>query len=386
MNNTHKTVSFLAMLCVITFRATAQLVNPELYYWSANPDTISVEKQFTSASAVVLKDVRIFKFDYDDSKQGNLQSEITVHKIIQINDTRGLESYNKLYVPLTDVIDVGVIKARTISPSGKITVLDKDQIKELDNKEGKGAYKIFAFEGLEQGGRLEYIYKLKKEVEYSFRIWVQDENPVQMQQVIIVSPSNLKYDFKTYNGTSTVVDSVTSADSKRYTIITSKDVPGKTEEKYSAYNANLMRIEIQLAYNEFKGKARILTYNAAVQRMYPVLYNEDPKVMKVVEKESKRLGFNKFKGEDIIRHIENYIKSNIQEVKTPGPDYVDVEKIIKNKIANTTGIIKLYLSLFAVNNVKCEVVYTTDRSKTPFDADFETWNYLEENVTLLSGL
>lgn len=367
-------------LAFIYFAAGAQVVNPELFYWSVTPDTVSVEKQFAGASAVVLRDYRIFKFSYDDSKEGNLQSEYTVHKIIQINDARALESYNKLYVPLSEVLDVGVIKARTISPLGKVTVLDKDHIKELDNKEGKGAYKIFAFEGLELGGRLEYIYTLKKEVEYSFRISVQSDDPVQMQKVIIISPSNLKYDYKTYNGTSTNLDTVTSEDSKRYTIITSTDVPGKTEEQYSAYAANLMRIEIQLAYNEFKGKARILSYNSAVQRMYPVLYDEDAKAVKAVEKESQRLSFNKYKGEDLIKHIENYIKTSIQEVKASGPDYVDVEKILKNKIANATGILKLYISLCSANGIKCEVVYTTDRSKVAFDADFETWNYLDENV------
>ena len=367
--------------------ANAQFIKPENFTFPSVPEKIEVEKKFTDASAVVLKDIRIMNFFYDkDNPKKGLQSLFSTHKVIQINDTRAIESYNKIYIPLSGVIDILDIRARTISPTGVIVELNKSTIKEIQNKEGEGnGYKIFAVEGLEKGSRLEYYYKLKKEVEYSFRITTQGSEPVQLQQIHIVTPSNLKFDFKTYNGKSESVDSILAEDStgdndRRFIVITSRNVPGMEEEKYSNYTAELMRQEIQLAYNSVVGKARILTYNSAVQRMYPVFYDKDPKAEKPIEKLSKDLGLAKLSPEDKIRHIENYIKTNIQEVKSDGPDYVDVVKILQKRLARSTGIIRVYLHLFEANGINCQVVYTTDHTKAWFDPDFETWNYLDEAI------
>lgn len=367
--------------------ANAQFIKPESFTFPAKPEKIAVSKQFADASAVTLKDIRILNFFYDKTnyKKG-LQSEFTTYKVIQINDTRAIESYNKIYIPLSGVIDILDVRARTISPNGTIVELNKTNIKEIQNKEGEGnGYKIFAVEGLEKGSRLEYYYKLKKGEEFSFRITTQGTEPTQLQQIHIISPSNLKFEFKTYNGVSESVDSLMADDStsdndRHFTVITSRDVPGREEEKYSDYNAELMRQEIQLAYNSVVGKGRVLTYNSAVQRMYPVYYENDPKAAKPIEKLSKELGLSKLSPEDKVRHIENYIKTTIQEVKDDGADYADVVKILQKRLARTTGFIRLYLHLFAANGITCQVVYTTDRNKIYFDPDFETWNYLDDII------
>src|SRR6202034_335091 len=128
----------------------------EGYKWTDKPEKIDVASQFKDASAIVLKDVRIYNYYYDKStEKSTLTFEQTHHKIIQINSTRAIEEYNRLYIPLSGVIEIMDIQARTIAPDGKVTELDKYKIKELSNKEGEGAYKIFAFEGLEKGSRLE---------------------------------------------------------------------------------------------------------------------------------------------------------------------------------------------------------------------------------------
>jgi hypothetical protein len=114
--------------------------------------------------------------------------------------------------------------------------------------------------------------------------------------------------------------------------------------------------------------------------MYPIFYENDTKAAKPIRKLSNDLGLSKLSPEDKIKHIENYIKTNIQEVKTEGPEYTDVVKILQKRLARSTGIIRLYLHLCAANNINCQVVYTTDRSKVWFDPDFETWNFLDETI------
>lgn len=368
----------LVSLLSLSF-AQAQVIKTETYKWTSTPEKIEVSKQFADASAVVLKDVRIYNFYYDKAKEkDNLTLEQIHHKIIQINDTRAIEVYNRLYIPLAGVMEILDIQARTIAPDGKVTELDKYKIKELSNKEGEGAYKIFAFEGLEKGSRLEYFYRVKEEADYTLRNTIQGSDPVQLHQYEIITPENLTYDHKTYNGKSEVIDTV--IDEKRYTLLTSRNVPGLEEEKYSAYTANLMRHEAQLAYNTAVGKSRVLSYNSAVQRIYPFLFEIDEKAAKKIQKLSDQLGLSKMDTKDKVKTIENYIKMNIQTEKKRAADLEDLTKILQNKLADNNGVMRLYINFFAANNVECQVVYTTDRSKINFDPDFESWNYLDASL------
>ncbi len=357
----------------------AQVIKAESYKWTTTPEKIDVDKQFADASAVVLEDIRIYNYYYEKVKEkDNLFLEETHHKVIQINDTRAIEAYNRLYIPLSGVIEIVEIQARTIAPGGKITDLDKDKIKELSNKEGEGAYKIFAFEGLEKGSRLEYFYKVKEEADFTLRNTVQGTDPVQLHQLEIITPENLKFEYKTYNGKSEVIDTV--IDEKRYSLLTSRNVPGLEEEKYSTYTANLMREEAQLAYNSVTASSRILSYNTAVQRTYPVLFDIDAKAEKKIEKISEQLGLSKMDTKEKVKHIENYIKTTIQMEKTRTADLEDISKILQNKLADNNGILKLFINFFVANGVSCQVVYTTDRNKVIFDPDFESWNYLAETL------
>ena len=371
-----KSKCLIALLTLSLSYAHAQLIKIEDYKWPAIPEKIVADKQFSDASAVVLKDVRLYNFYYDKSKKDDLVLEQTHHKIIQINDTRAIEVYNKLYIPLTDVNEVLDIQARTISPDGKITDLDKDKIRELSNKDGEGAYKIYAFEGLEKGSRLEYFYRVREEVDYSLRNFVQSTDPVQLHQFEVVTPSNLTYEHKTYNGISETIDTV--IDGKRYTLLTSRNIPGLDEEKYSAYEANLMRHEAQLAYNSSAGTKRVLSYASTVQRSYQIFYEIDPKIKKEVKKISKDLGLAKMDTKEKIKHIENFVKTKITIDKKRSPELEDLSLILRNKEADHTGIIRLFINLFEANGINCQLVFTTDRNKIEFDPNFESLNYLSE--------
>ena len=189
MNKMSRSLAILMVVNLLfSVAVKAQFIKPESFVFPASPEKIEVEKQFTDASAVLLKDIRLMNFFYDkDNLKKGLQGLISVHKVVQINDTRAIESYNKIYIPLNGVIDILDIRARTISPTGIVTELNRSTIKEVQNKEGEGGYKIFAVEGLEKGSRLEYYYKLKKEVEHYLTITTQGTDPVQLQQIHIIT-------------------------------------------------------------------------------------------------------------------------------------------------------------------------------------------------------
>src|SRR5581483_10575543 len=111
----------------------------------------------------------------------------TYHKRIHINDDKGNESYNKIYLPVSNSADIVDIMARTILPGGKIITVDKSNIRDL--KENDQEYKIFAMEGLEKGCEVEYYYTYKADAAYFGREVIQGGYPTLDAQVEIVSPS-----------------------------------------------------------------------------------------------------------------------------------------------------------------------------------------------------
>src|SRR4051812_4401032 len=137
-------VACCVTVCTIpSFAQTKSLVKKES--WSAQPAIHSIDKKYGNEPAVILSDKRTVEF-IDDAK-GELQSFKTLHKLIHINDDKGIEAFNKVYLPVTNNTDIIDIKARTILPGGKIIEIDKNNIKDL--KEDDRQYKIFAMEGLE---------------------------------------------------------------------------------------------------------------------------------------------------------------------------------------------------------------------------------------------
>src|SRR4029079_13409406 len=98
------------------------------------------------------------RIEYTDEKDDVVQYK-TLHKIIHINDDKGIESFNRVYLPVSNTSDIVDIRARTILPGGKIIEVDKNNIKDL--KENDQVYKIFAMDGLEKGCEVEYYYTYK---------------------------------------------------------------------------------------------------------------------------------------------------------------------------------------------------------------------------------
>ena len=127
--------------------------------WTEKPVITLLQKKYNQEAAVtVLNKIR---FEYIDDKDKNLAEYFTQHKIIHLNNDHGIEYFNKVYINVNDFSDVVEIRASTILPGGKIIELDKANIKDLKDEDGS-LYKIFAFEGLENGNDIEYYYTIRK--------------------------------------------------------------------------------------------------------------------------------------------------------------------------------------------------------------------------------
>src|SRR5450432_1586690 len=165
--------------------------------WSNEPALHQIDSKYNSESAVILLDKR--RMEYVDESYGQtLVVYRTLHKIIRLNDDKGIASFNRIYLGVTDNSDIVDIRARTILPDGKVVEIDKENIKDLKEADGN-TYKIFAMEGLEKGCEVEYYYTYKRKPAWFGREMMQGPFPVLEAQLQILAPERLIFEMKGYN-------------------------------------------------------------------------------------------------------------------------------------------------------------------------------------------
>ena len=350
--------------------------------WSDKPVLHTIDKKFETESAVILSDIR--RIEYIDDTKGDVISYKTLHKIIHVNDDKGIEAFNKIYLPVSDNADLTDIKARTILPGGKVIELDKSNIKDL--KEDDRQYKIFAMDGLVKGCEVEYYYTYNKETSFFGREIMQTHIPVLMAQLEIIAPERLGFDVKIFNndgkGTDTVINE------KRVLTVTMQDLTGADDEKYSNYTANMARVEFKLSYNALKSKTeRLFTWDELARRVYQNYTVSTPKELKKTEDLVSDNKWAKLLTEtEKIAAVENYIKKNIgTREDISGDDAENIEKILRNKFASHRGIIRLFAAVYSKLGIDIQFVLTGDRSEFSLDKNFENWNNCENSLIYFSS-
>jgi len=325
--------------------------------WSDKPAIHPIDQKHLNESAVIILDLRRMEY-IDEGDQ--LASYKTLHKIIRVNDDKGIESFNRVYLGVSDNGDIVDIKARTILPNGKIINLDRSNIKDLKEEDGS-MYKIFAMEGLEKGCEVEYYYTYKRPASFFMREVVQTAVPVLDARVEIISPKRLIFETKAFNAESLMPAIDTSKDEKRVVTYLQKNIPGAEEEKYSNYTANLQRIEYKLSYNVARSSTdRVFTWNELAKRMYEIYSSFTEKELKKVDNLIDDNKWNKLASEkEKIVAVEHYLKKNIATRENVDiEDGDNIEKILKNKITDFRGIVKLYGAIYKKLGVNFQHVLT----------------------------
>jgi hypothetical protein len=345
------------------------------YNWNSTPVVLKND---------TVKPVDGVKFTFERRiKEVYLNSEsifeeiIVFHRRIKVETNNAIDNYNKIYIPVNNIISILNIKARFISATGKITELAQENIKEVKNLENKGDFRIFAIEGIEIGGEIEYFYTLRSKFLAFQSIRMQGEEPRMNTEVIFTFPSKLDYLIKSYNG---FPDFTTEKDEKTgITVVTSKAsyIPALAEEKYANYRANLMRYEYSLAYNSYTSVLRLYSWTKVSNNMYNNFYELSKNESEAIDKLSKKLQIKEGKLEQKIRTVENWVKTEISIseaiTKTPALD-----EIIELKQTSKYGATRLIASLFTRLNIPFELVLACDRTERRFDPDFNGWNFLDD--------
>ncbi len=354
------------------------------YDWEELPTLYELEADETAESAVIIKDKRIIEFAYDEESGALLQYE-TAHKIIRVNDDAGVESYNKVYVPMHNVIQFEELKARAITKDGKVVVLNKDNIKEIEDVEDYGSLKIFAIEGVEKGGEIEYFYTTQSMVTDPYgRETMQTDNKVKEALIDIISPSNLVFEAKSYNGFPKLT--LTETDSIRVMSATAKNIPALLSEEYCTYRANLMKVDYKVSYNlSSPNETRLYSWEIATENFHDLLYTYTPEEKKTVQEQLKQFKLKKLSVAQKVIKIEQFIKTTISLEDGSGPDFNTIGKILVNRYASELGMARLFAAFLHEAGIEHELVITSDRNNSRFDKDFESWNNFVEIIFYITS-
>jgi hypothetical protein len=345
------------------------------YNWTTFPATKEIDTVKAVNGSVITLERRIT--DVYANKE-NIFEEISIfHRKIRVVTHEAVNDYNKIYVPVSNVIEILDIRARFISPDGKITELPKESIHQVENLENKGDFKAFAIEGAETGGEIEYYYKLRKKYSpYGTQV-MQGEQPRTNVQVIFVYPSKVEYFVKNYNGFPAFSSRTDTLTGKTFLEADIAVIPSLMKEKYADYKANLMRYEFTLAYNNYNSLLRTYSFSKISSNLYGNVYELTKDEKAAVKSTVKKLKLSGQDDRQKARKIEDWVKSEIavSEELTKMPDIVET---IKLRQTTKSGALRIMVALMNEAGLNFEVVATCDKSERSFDPDFNGFNFLDD--------
>lgn len=356
------------------------------YDWSESRALYPLEQGQEVYPAIIQKYTHSFEYYYDES--GKLKVIELVHKVIRVNNQEAIQEYAKVRIP-TAGTKVLKIKARAINQNGEVINLDGvKQIKELNSSQGEVAYKIFAVEGVKKGGEIEFFYMLESEYQISGKLILQSKIPTKNVSFKIISPENLLFDTKTYNGLANGKCAKNTYKNKNIFTLQLDEIPALQGQELFNYQAHLQRIHFRLARKK-DVVYPLLTWDDIALSMSKVIYqNNDKKTNKALLSLKNRIfpsDCEDWTQEMKIKAIDAYIKSYIRKENVANSNFEDLKQIIDKKYANELGMVKLYAQLFELLNIEHQLVLTSNKKIHTFDSQFAAWEYLHTYLFYFSN-
>jgi len=340
--------------------------------WVSAPAIHKINPAFDSSAAVGILDEK--KLEYKDEGK-NVVAYVSRHVIIHINGDKGIEMYNKIYVPVPQQGDITELKARTVTPGGKVIDVDLAKVKDVEDEGSR--YKIFAMDGVEKGSEVEYTYTVKRPFFlFGSDIFQSKLVPYQNTQFTLVTPPRLRFSAKGFNGFNVSAD--TLIDGNRIIAGYAVNVPQMEDEKYSFYEKYLKRVDYKFSYNlETSGaKVRQYTWKDFAKKAFTIYTTWTDKDLKAVDGFLKRIDMPANADEaQKIQAAEDYVKTNINiDKKVTGYEKDALAGIVKNKAANESDIINFFTAIFDKLGVNYQLVFAVERTGISIDEEIEDWN------------
>ncbi len=375
---------FLCLVAVNHFSYGSDLFFDE-YDWQYEPEFEVIQLEFKDLNAIILKDLKVVEFFFDEEHNTLLQL-YTVHTKIQVNTHEAIELYNKHYMPMNRVLGIEDLRVRVITNNG-VKEIDEIDLKDYEGEDDYTSYKYFAIEGVEIGSQIEYIYtfKMLPQLEGSREFFQSDELKLNIE-FHIYCEDKMYFNTKSYNGFQELTLDTTIEGKNHYYAKIAQIEPLKPE-LYAPYNNSLMRVEYKLDHIKPADEVKLYTYEQLSDQLNKYLRSDiTKKDIKSLKKLSKKLDLEGLSEFWKIRKIETFIKRNITISEQSNDELEKLETILEKLVADQRGVIKLYVSMYDLNEVDYLYGLTSDRTKVSMDPEFESYSFLENYVFYFPGI
>lgn len=359
------------LLLLISFSATGT----PTYDWAPErkPYVLSDREKSLPEYALLVR--RHYEYEWNNAALTLVQTD---HRIVRVGNSEAIQRNNRIYISMNGVKEVVDLKARAITPSGKVVNFDRNNLKEVKDENVGQSYKIFAIEGIEINSEVEYFYTLRKQGRAFESFFIQEQVPIREAGIQVTAPVPLHFALKFYNDS--IFAKEDTLKGKRYYRYDRRNIPGLPKENFSAYDANRIRMEMKLTFNYYSGKSRLNTWADAGKIFYKSMFTLDRESEKAIDKFVKNIHDNKSASiADRIRSIESQIKKSNKLIPQSGVNELEyLPAIIVNRQANQAGMTRLLIQVYLKLGIPVHLVLTCDREKAKFDDKSENWNFLDD--------
>lgn len=358
-----KYIISILILVLLSIGTKAQRNRWKEHNFKLTTELSTVKPKYQNEDAVEIKNVKLF--EYKSFAGGTLQK--TVYKLIKINTNIGLESYNKVAIPMYGVKDIIDVEVRFISSKGKVTSLTKDDLYELKNLEGYGDFTVFAIKGAEVGGEIEYKYTVFMYPTYSHLEIYYNTFPIQEAIFELVAPSNYKIFIKGYNGFPVfTIDN----EGRKAWYAHLEDIEPFEREKKAANTANRMKVGYAVLGNGAYRYSNTIE-NAWMNRtefIHGSWFGFTDLELKKARKLYRTFPLENSSKEQKIEYIRKFSMDSIQADPLIYNDLYNIIK--KRKSRNNYGKVLLQAALYQVAGISFEMVETSDKYHSEFTDEY----------------
>lgn len=350
--------------------------------WDVLPVLHTMPAAYKNQSAVYLMDSRTFHYKFEGK---NLVQFNYVYRLIKVQDDKGIEMFNRVYLPMTRNAELYDIRARVITAAGKVINVPSSKIKE-EEEDGK-RYKLFAMEGIDKGAEVEYSYMVKKDPSFfGSEIFQNKAVPYYQARLLIITPKHLKFGAKGFNGFTFLKDSVIS--DERLIPGYSQNINELGDEKYGLRDAYLQRADFKLSYNLAQNSdVEMYTWKELARKAYSNISTLNDKEKKAIVRFIGEAAIPADATEEkTIMLLEDYMKKRINvDDKLVNEDANNIEAIIKNGNTNNFGSVRFMAAMLENKNIKYQAVFPSVRNQVPLDEELANWNRIDETLLFFPG-
>jgi hypothetical protein len=324
--------------------------------WEEKPHLRS--SSATRDACTLLKYIVVRDFNRSIAEHNDLTHYRTIYKRIRINTQAGADSLAQILIPLEPYEKPVVMYARVINTDSTTTVIRGLRVFM------KGSIETIRLtpSTLRPGSEIEYDFTISESDGYAGYEYMQSSIPCEKATFMLVLPPNMLFRTRGTNGFPDVQDSIV-AGGTHYYHATAYNIPALLPGDLYYYNTWLQRTEFALRESNWQQPAK--------DQFLAYVFLEKPDY-KNLEKEVRKWEFLKTRMPlpDLIYQIEQQIKSQYKLIDD-NPDefeFSDLTTILKTKVCNETGMVKLMASVYYLLGIKSQILFASTKESVPLDS------------------